>query len=67
MAETVQATETAQMKCPVCRTHRMVVITLRLAGEPVVLRSCSSCDLRSWEGLDGRLPLDSVLELAAAR
>jgi transcriptional regulator NrdR family protein len=53
------------MKCPACRTRDLVVIKLRLGGEQVVLRSCSSCDLRSWEGLDGELRLSSVLELAA--
>jgi hypothetical protein len=33
-------------------------------GEPVVLNSCSSCDLRWWETRDGLLPLSSVLDLA---
>lgn len=54
------------MKCPACKTHDLVVITLRLRGEELVLRSCSDCDLRAWEGLDGALPLDSVLDLVAA-
>jgi hypothetical protein len=40
---------------------------MKLGGEPVVHRSCSSCDLHSWEDLDGSLPLTSVLQLAAAR
>jgi len=54
------------MKCPVCRTHDLVVIRMKVRGETVVLRTCSACDLRSWEGLDGELGLDSVLGLAAA-
>ena len=55
------------MKCPICRTHELMVIRMRLANEEVVLRSCSWCDTRSWESIDGSLPLDSVLGLAAAR
>jgi transcription elongation factor Elf1 len=55
------------MKCPRCRNHQLVEIALRLGTDEVVLRSCSSCDLRSWEGLDGRMPLGSVLEIAARR
>jgi transcriptional regulator NrdR family protein len=55
------------MKCPTCRTHELIVITMRIGAEPIVLRSCSSCDLRSWEGLDGSLPLTSVLEMAGQR
>ncbi len=54
------------MKCPSCKLHDLVVITMKLGTERVVLRSCSSCDLRSWEGLDGSLRLDSVLDLAGA-
>ncbi len=40
---------------------------MRIGAEPVVLRSCSACDLRSWEGLDGNLPLGAVLELVGHR
>ena len=54
------------MKCPACKTHDLVVITMKMRAEQVVLGSCSFCDLRSWEGLDGALPIDSVLDLAAA-
>jgi hypothetical protein len=52
------------MKCPVCRDHHLVEIKLKLRGEELVLRSCSVCDLRTWEGLDGRMSLSSVLALA---
>lgn len=55
------------MKCPSCRTHDLVVITMTLAAEPVSLRACAVCDLHSWQGLDGTIPLPSVLSLAAAR
>jgi len=53
--------------CPRCQSRRMVEIAMSLAGEPVTLRSCSACDLRWWEGYDGRLPLTGLLELAARK
>jgi hypothetical protein len=59
--------EERDMKCPTCRIHDLVEIKIRLCAEQVVLRSCSSCDLRSWEGLDGEMGLRSVLALAASR
>jgi hypothetical protein len=43
----------------------MVEISLSVAGERVTLKSCSSCDLRWWEGYRGRLPLSHLLTLAA--
>lgn len=55
------------MKCPSCRTRELVVITMKVGAEQIVLRTCSSCDLRYWEGLDGQLPLDSVLALVGRR
>jgi hypothetical protein len=55
------------VKCPLCRVRNLVSIELTIRDEPVVLRSCSHCELRSWEGLDGRLGLDAVLDLAAGR
>jgi hypothetical protein len=51
------------MKCPHCKIHE-IVIKMRLGDEPVVLHACSSCDRRDWEGLDGTLALDKVLDLA---
>jgi hypothetical protein len=55
------------MKCPSCRTRELVVIELRVGGEPVTLRSCSHCDRRWWQNLDGSLSLTSVLDLVAQR
>lgn len=54
------------MKCPSCRTREMVVIEIRVSGEPVKMHSCSHCDQRWWEGLDGMLSLRSVLSLAGS-
>jgi transcriptional regulator NrdR family protein len=55
------------MKCPECRTHDLMVIEMRVAGEPVTLRSCSSCGRRWWDGMEGPLDLPSILALAAER
>ncbi len=55
------------MRCPSCRTRELVVITMRVGEEQVALRTCSFCDLRYWEGLDGQMPLESVLALVGGR
>jgi transcription elongation factor Elf1 len=52
------------MKCPSCRTRELVVINMVVKGEPITFRSCSSCDRRWWEGLDGPVELDAVLDQA---
>ncbi len=49
-----------------CRIRSLVVIQLRVGGEPVSLLSCSYCDRRWWQGIDGLVALGSVLGLAAA-
>lgn len=43
----------------------MVEISLAVAGERVTLKSCSTCDLRWWEGYQGKLSLSYLLQLAA--
>ena len=53
------------MKCPRCRSRQLVEIALFIAGEHVVLKSCSACDVRWWEGDGARLPLPNLLDLAA--
>ncbi|MDQ6615813.1 MAG: hypothetical protein M3083_14010 [Actinomycetota bacterium] len=53
------------MQCPQCESRQMVEISLSVAGERVVLRSCSACDLRWWEGYSGLLPLAHLLDMAA--
>lgn len=42
----------------------MVVIDMRLRGGRVRMANCSACEARWWEGTDGCLPLDEVLEMA---
>ncbi len=54
------------MKCPRCRSRELVTIEMSVAGEHVVLNSCSACDVRWWEGDGERLPLADLLDLAAA-
>jgi hypothetical protein len=51
--------------CPACRRRHLVVIHMQVGEEPVTLRTCSHCDGRWWESLDGRLSLNAVLDLAA--
>ncbi len=53
------------MRCPTCRTRHLVVIEIRVSGEPITMHSCSYCDQRWWQGMDGSLTLTSVLDLAA--
>jgi transcription elongation factor Elf1 len=55
------------MKCPRCHTKQLVVIDLDMGGERLSLHSCSSCDLRWWQGPDGRVPVEGVLQLASRR
>lgn len=52
------------MKCPACRIRELVVIQIRVGGELLKLHSCSHCDKRWWQSLDGSLTLNSVLSLA---
>lgn len=37
-----------------------------MGAEPITMYSCSYCDRRWWQGMDGSLSLDSVLDIAAA-
>lgn len=53
------------VKCPACRTKNLVVIDIQIKGEPVTMLSCSNCDRRWWQGLEGALSLDSVLGIAS--
>ena len=53
------------VKCPRCRSRELVVIEMSVAGEHVVLNSCSACDVRWWEGDGERMPLADLLDLAA--
>lgn len=54
------------VKCPACRTRQLVVIEIQVGGEPVTMFSCSHCDRRWWQGMEGSLSLESVLGLASA-
>jgi len=40
---------------------------MSISGSDVVLRSCSACDVRWWEGDGESLPLRSLIQLASAR
>ena len=55
------------MQCPQCRSRRLVEIGMSISGNDVVLRCCSACDVRWWEGDGQRMPFDSLLRLASTR
>jgi hypothetical protein len=55
------------MRCPTCKIRDLVVIKMKVGTEPVILRTCSSCNWRDWEGLDGTIALDTVLALVRSR
>lgn len=47
---------------PRCSCGRAFVeITIDVGGQPVIMRSCSHCDVRTWHGPDGEVPLRGVL------
>jgi hypothetical protein len=52
------------MPCPRCRFRTLVTIDVVVAGEPLVMHCCSACNVRWWEGPQGRVPLAGVLERA---
>ena len=56
---------TCTVKCPACRTKNLVVIDIQIKGEPVTMLSCSNCDRRWWQGLEGALSLGTVLGIAS--
>ena len=39
----------------------MVALTLDIENEKRTLRSCSHCDVREWEAVDGQIDLAGVL------
>jgi DNA-directed RNA polymerase subunit RPC12/RpoP len=57
--------EGERVKCPRCRSRQLVKIEMTVAGEQLMLKSCSACDVRWWEDRGEHLPLADVLELAA--
>lgn len=54
------------MQCPQCRDGKLVEISLRLAERQVIMRSCSHCETRWWDGDGERLGLGGVLQLAGS-
>ena len=50
------------MPCPRCTFRTMVAIDVIVSGEPMIMRSCSACNERWWEGPSGRVPLALVLD-----
>jgi hypothetical protein len=52
------------MICTGCAKASLVAIRMRIGGREVVFRRCSRCEANVWEGEDGVLTLEGVLDLA---
>ena len=52
------------MICAVCGQSETVSIRMKVGGEEITFRRCARCEANAWEGEEGRLSLDRVLELA---
>ncbi|MDW3178221.1 MAG: hypothetical protein R8J94_12590 [Acidimicrobiia bacterium] len=57
----MKQTSVQQKKCPKC-ARLMVALTLDIENEKRTLRSCSHCDVREWEAVDGSISLAGVLD-----
>jgi hypothetical protein len=56
--------ERVLMICAVCGQSETVSIRMKVGGEEITFRRCARCEANAWEGEEGRLSLDRVLELA---
>jgi hypothetical protein len=54
------------MICASCGQSETVSIRMRVGDEEITFRRCARCEANAWEGEDGRVSLDHVLELARA-
>jgi hypothetical protein len=52
------------MDCPVCRTPRMMEVSVNLRGRQVSMFACSACETRWWESEGDKIPVENVYELA---
>jgi hypothetical protein len=58
--------ECFRMICAACGQSETVSIRMRVGGEEITFRRCARCEANAWEGEEGRVSLDHVLELARA-
>jgi hypothetical protein len=54
------------MRCTRCSKGSFIEIRMHVAGEDLTFRRCGRCENQMWEGVDGPMPLTTVLELARA-
>ena len=54
------------MRCTRCSKGSLIEIRMIVAGEDLTFRRCGRCENQMWEGVDGPLPLTTVLDLARA-
>ncbi len=55
------------MKCPRCKTSRLMEIVTTVGDQEVTMRSCSRCDSRWWDRDGEPVALPEVLELASKK
>ena len=54
------------MVCTGCAKGSLIAISMKIGGREVVFRRCSKCESNLWEGEEGALTLDRVLDMARA-
>ena len=52
------------MRCSICAKETVVTIRMRIGGEDVTFRRCSSCERNEWLDNGGARSLGDILELA---
>lgn len=55
-------------KCEMCGSPNLASISMTLSdGSQLQMTSCHRCEAKVWEGPEGRVPLGTVLAMAAER
>jgi uncharacterized protein with PIN domain len=52
------------MRCRRCPNPELVEITLNVGEEALTMYRCTRCDAKVWNGSDGHVSLERVLDLA---
>ncbi len=56
--------EADEMRCARCAKGNLVEIRMRIGEADVVFRRCGKCEAQGWEGIEGNLSLQRVLDMA---
>jgi hypothetical protein len=52
------------MVCTGCAKASLVAIKMKIGGREVVFRRCNKCETNVWEGEEGVLSLERILDMA---